>query len=151
MDHNLAKDVQIRSAGAAIALASNTNSLGSAIDTLGFDGVMFLVPIADSVATGVASASVEQCDTSGGSYAAVDGDAVSATCATNDDINNKFLVIDIHKPRERFVKLRRGSATANIAFGDAIAVLYGARSRPTSLGDIVAAAALAKPVSPAET
>ena len=149
--HNMARSVSILAAGAAIAAASNTNSLGNAIDMDGYDGCLFLVPIEDSVATGVASASVEQCDTSGGSYAALDDDLATATCAVNDDINQKFLVVDVWKPKEQYLKLRRVSATANIAFGSAIAVRYGARNRPTALGDIVAAAALASPLSPAET
>jgi len=149
--HNIAKDIQIRSAGDAIALASNTNSLGTAIDTDGFDGALFIVPIADSVATGVASASVEQSEASGSGYAALVGDDVSATCAVNDDINNKFLVIDVNKPKERYLKLRRTSATANIAFGNALCVLYGPRGKPTALGDIIAAAALSRVMSPAES
>lgn len=145
--HNLAKDVKILAAGAAIAAASNTNSLGNAIDTAGFDGVMFLVPIEDSVATGVATATVEQCDTSGGAYAAVAGadDVATKTCVADDDINQKYLVVDIWKPREQYVKLRRASATANIAYGSAIAVLYGAQARPTDLGAVLARALVTSP------
>lgn len=140
--HNILKDVKVLAAGAAIALASNTNSLGNAIDIDGFDGCLFLVPIEDSVATGVATATVEQCDTTGGTYAALVGDDVTTTCASNDDINQKFLMIDVFKPREQFLKLRRASATANIAFGTAIAILYNARSRPTSLGDVLSRAGI---------
>lgn len=146
--HNLFKDIKVLAAGAAIAAASNTNSLGNAIDTDGFDGCLFVVPIEDSVATGVATATVEQCDTSGGSYAALVGDDVTATCAVNDDINQKFLMIDVFKPREQYLKLRRASATANIAYGSAIAILYNAKSRPTSLGDVLSRAGV---VSPAES
>lgn len=145
--HNLFASLKVLAAGAAIAAANNTNSLGNAIDTAGFDGCLFVVPIEDSVATGVATISAEQCDTSGGSYAGLAGDTVTAASAENDDINQKFLVLDVFKPREQFLKLRRQSATANIAFGSAIAILYNAHQRPTALGDVLARAGV---VSPAE-
>lgn len=145
--HNLFASVKVLAAGAAIAAAANTNNLGNAIDLAGFDGVLFVVPIEDSAATGVATISAEQCDTSGGTYAALADDAVTATCVDADDLNQHFLVLDVFKPREQFVKLRRVSATANIAYGTAVAVLYNAHERPTALGDVLARAGV---VSPAE-
>lgn len=140
MGRNLAKDVKLLAAGAAITAASNINSLGNAIDMTGFEGVMFIAPIEDCVATGVATVQVEQCDTSGGSYEALAGDDVVLTSVADDDLNQKYVVIDIYKPRKQWVKLRRKSATANIAYASAIAVLYGAQSRPTALGAIATAA-----------
>ena len=145
--HNRAKDVKVLAAGAAIAAASNTNALGNAIDMTGFDGCMFVVPVEDSVATGVATASAEECATSGGSYQTLVGDDAAATCVVDDDLNQKFLVVDVWKPRAQFLKLRRKSATANIAYGSAVAILYGASQRPTALGDVLTRSL---PVSPAE-
>lgn len=145
---NMATDVKVMAAGAAIAAAANTNSLGNAVDTAGFDGVLFAVPIEASTATGIARASAEQCDTVGGTYAPVNDDLAEATCTVTNDLNQKFLLVDVWRPREQFVKLRRVSATANIGFGSAIAILYGAQSKPTSLGDVLARALA---VSPPET
>lgn len=146
--NNAVADLKILSAGGLIAAANNTNSLGTEIDTAGFDGCLFIAPITVSVATGVASASVEQAAAAGGAYAAVVGDDVSKASAADNDLNNKFLVIDVFKPRKRYLKLRRGSATANITFGPAIAILYNAHERPTALGDVLARAGV---VSPAES
>lgn len=144
---NLFKDLKIIAAGAAIANASNTNSLGNAIDMQGFDGCLFVVPIEDCANTGVATASVEQCDTSGGSYAALSGASAAKASAADDDMNQKYLVVDVHKPRKQYLKLRRASATANVAYGSAIAILYNARSKPTDVG---AALTRTGVVSPAE-
>lgn len=145
--HNLFKDVKVMNAGAAIAAASNTNDLGVAIDTQGFDGCLFIAPIADSTATGTVGASAEQSDASGGSYAALVGDDATAVSAINDDLNGKCLVVDVFKPRKQFLKLRRVTGVALGAFDRAIAILYNAQSRPTALGDVLARAGV---VSPAE-
>lgn len=145
--HNILKDLKILLAGAVVSAGSSINNLGNAIDMSGFDGCLFIVPINDSVATGVATASAEQCDTSGGSYAALVGDDAAKTCTVDDDLNGKFLIVDVFKPSKQYLKLRRKSATANIAYEAATAILYNARARPTDLGDVLTRVGV---VTPAE-
>lgn len=129
---NLLKNTKYYYIGAAVAAASNTDDDSDIVDTSGFEGCVFICPITDSVATGVATMTVEQNtanSTSG--MAALSSDAVAtATSATNDDLNGKFLIVDVYRPRERYLRVNRTSATANIAFGAVTAILYGARKAP---------------------
>lgn len=146
---NLLKNTKWYYAGAAIAAASNTDDDSAYVDMQGFDGVVFATPITDSVATGVATATAIQCDTSGGTYANLSGAVATATSAQNDDLNSKLLIVDVYRPQERYLKLTRASATANIAFGDVIAILYkGSKAPVAQLAAEVAASTTV--VSPAE-
>lgn len=127
---NMGKDLKFYHALAPISAASNTDSDSAAVDTQGFEGVIFIVPITDSVDTGVATATVKQCDTSGGTYAALSGAVATATSAANDDLNSHLLIVDVYRPLERYLKINLVSATANIAYGDTVAICYGAGKVP---------------------
>jgi hypothetical protein len=146
---NVLKNFVIKEVGAPIALASNTDSNSDRLDMSGYEGVVFICPITDSVATGVAALTVEQntADSDTG-MAALSGAVDNATCAVNDDLNDTLLVVEVHKPRERYVQAVRTSVTANIAFGSVVAILYGARKLPVSLDSTVQDGALV--ASPAE-
>ena len=145
----LANNVQFVYCLATDAAASNTDADGAVVDTANFDGCIFVTSIEDSVATGVATLTAMQCDTSGGTYAALSGAVATATSATNDDLNTKLLVVDVYRPRERYLKANITSATANIAFGATYAILYSGRVQPvTQLTAEVAQ--LTKVASPAE-
>lgn len=133
MTHMLLPAVSVREVGAPITAASNTDSNSDRIDMANWEGVVFIAAVTDSVATGVATLKVEQnsADSDTG-MAALSGATATATCASNDDINDKLLVIDVYRPRERYVQAVRTSATANIAFGSVVAILYGPRVEPVS-------------------
>jgi len=104
---------------------------------------MFVCPIEDSVATGVATLKVEQntADSDSG-MAALSGASATVTSATNDDVNGTLLVVDVYRPTERYVQAVRTSATANIAFGTVTAILYGPRELPVTAHATVAASAV---------
>ena len=146
MQH-LLKNVAIEHINAPIGAASSTDDDSAAVDTQGYEGVLFIIPITDSVATGVATLTIKQCDTSGGTYAALSGAVAAATCAVNDDLNEHVLVVDVYKPRERYLKSNLVSATANIAFGDSIAIKYGARKAPITqaTAEVAASTMVASP------
>lgn len=129
---NIANNMKFYYCLATDAAASNTDADGAVVDTQGFDGCVFVTSIEDSVATGVATLNVKQCDTSGGTYAALSGATATATSATNDDLNTKLLVVDVFRPRERYLKANITSATANIAFGATYAILYNGRYSPVT-------------------
>lgn len=130
---NLTKNFEIREVGAPIAAADDTDSNSDRIDMSGYESVTFICPITDSVATGVATLTAEQntADSDTG-MAALSGATATATCAVNDDVNNTLLVLEVNKPRERYVQCVRTSGTANIAFGNMIAILSKARTIPVS-------------------
>lgn len=134
----LTDHVEIREVGAPVAAASDTDDNSDRIDMTGFEGVVFVCPITDSVATGVATLTIEQntLDSDTG-MAALSGATATDTCAVNDDLNNQLLVIDIKCPQERYIQAVRTSGTANIAFGTLTAILYNPRTMPVSEDDTV--------------
>lgn len=144
----LSKDVEIKWLKGAVANASNTDDDSAIVDMQGFDGVMFLCPLTDSAQTGVASMAVQQnTANSATGMATLTGMTATVTSAANDDVNGKLLIADVYRPMERYLRVKRTSATANMAFGDVIAILYHGRTGPTAQA---AAAAIVASASPAE-
>ncbi len=135
---NLLKNIDIREVGAPVSAATGTDENSDRIDMSGYEGAIFITSITDSVATGVATQTIQQntVDSDSG-MAAVSGGASTVTCVTNDDINDTLLVTAIHKPLERYIQAVRTSATADIAFGSQIVILYGARKTPITQGATV--------------
>ena len=146
---NLLKNVSVREVGAPVAAANNTDSNSDRIDMSGYEGVMFVCAVTDSVQNGVATLKVEQntADSDSG-MAALSGASATATSATNDDLNDQLLVVDVYRPTDRYVQAVRTSSAANIAFGSVVAILYGARELPHSDDTTVLDSALV--ASPAE-
>ena len=146
---NLLKRIKIQEVGAPVAAAANTDQNSDRLDMSGWDGVMFIVSITDSVATGVATLTVEQnTSDSDTGMAALSGAVATKTCVVNDDINNQLLIVDVYRPRERYVQGVITSGTANIAFGNTIAIQYQGRKPPVTQPTSVAAST--QVVSPAE-
>lgn len=145
----LAKNSEVRYVGAAVAAANNTDSNSTIVDMAGWDGVIFVTTVTASTATSVVTLKAEQnTANSDTGMAALSGASASATCAVTDDLNGKTLIVSVHQPRERYVQAVRTSATANSAFGQVIAILYGPRTAPTAAASTTAASA--DTVSPAE-
>jgi hypothetical protein len=146
---NLSKNVKIMEVGAPVSAANNTDDNSDRIDMSGWEGVVFICPVTDCVDGGVATLKVEQntADSDTG-MAALSGASAAATSAANDDLNNKLLIVDVYKPRERYVQAVRTSATQNIAFGSVIAILYSGKLAPVTADASVLTATLA--VSPSE-
>lgn len=145
----LTKNCKIEEVLAPVAAASNTDSNSDILDMQNWDGVVFVVPITDSAATGVATLTVEQnTANSDTGMAALSGAAAAKTCVVNDDINNTLLIVDVYKPRERYVQGVITSATANIAFASMIAIRYRGRKAPITQATSVST--IVQPVSPAE-
>lgn len=142
----LSKAVEVKWLGAAVANAANTDDDSAIVDTQGFDGVMFVCPIIDSAITGVAKLIVEQnTANSGTGMAALAGMTAQAVSGANDDLNGKVLIADVYRPMERYLRVNRQSATANIAFGDVLAILYHGRKGPALQAGAAAIVAAASP------
>lgn len=135
--HGLSNNVEIRVVGAPVVAGSTIDNNSSIIDMQDYESVMFVASITDSVATGVATLTIQSSDAnSDGAMADVTGTAATVTSATNDDVNGTALVSEIYHPAKRYVQATRTSATANIAFGDVIAVLVP-RQKPSVNGATV--------------
>lgn len=130
--HGLSSNVEVRVVGNPVAAGSTIDDNSSRIDMADYESVMFIAPITDSVATGVATLTIQQSDAdSDDAMAAISGTAATVTCATNDDINNTCLQTEVYHPTKRYVQATRTSATANIAYGSVIAILVP-RTKPVT-------------------
>ncbi|MCA9903836.1 MAG: hypothetical protein KC547_08270 [Anaerolineae bacterium] len=130
---NLLNQIKWDYVKAAVAAANNTDDDSAIVDTQGYDGVVFVTTITDSVITGVATMTIEQNSANSGTgMAALSGAVATATSGANDDLNGKTLIVDVYRPRERYLRANRVSATANIAFGECHAILYKGIRTPVS-------------------
>ncbi|MDM7994325.1 MAG: hypothetical protein QUT30_01435 [Acidobacteriota bacterium] len=133
MNANIYSDLLVGEVGAPIANANNTDSNSDILDMSGYEGVIFIAPVTDSAAGGVATLTAEaNTANSDSGMAAITGAAATATCAINDDLNDKLLVVNVYRPQKRYIQAVRTSATANIAFGSLIAIRYGAKELPVT-------------------
>ncbi len=149
MIRNILDAVEIKEVLEPKSLATGTNET-DIVDMQGYDGVCFVTPITDSADTGVASMFLEQnSSNSDTGMTDLDGLTASATADGDDDLNGKLLIVDCYQPTERYVRANVKSATANIAFGNTIAILYDAKNMPVGDSDTVADSAQA--VSPDES
>ena len=142
MNGNLADNAVPVYAGDAVTAGSSIDNNSSRIDMAGYDGVLFIATITDSVATGVATLTVEENDAdSDAGMTALTGGSATVTSQANDDLNGTTLVVDVYKPEKRYVQAVRTSETANIAFGNVIAIPYSGRKLPLTADDTNSATA----------
>lgn len=136
--HGLSNDIETRVVGAAVAAGSTIDDNSSRIDMTDYESVTFITTMTDSVATGVATLEIQQSDAdSDDDMTAISGSAATATSATNDDLNGKALQTEVYHPAKRYVQATRKSATANIAYGEVIALLVP-RQKPVTAHSTIA-------------
>jgi len=110
------------------AVAAGTSLVTSAaVDMANFEGCKFYVPIG-TVVSGAATSVKLQGSDDNSTYADIEGSAVTVA----DDDDNKVVVIDIFRPRTRYLKALVVRATENATVDGIIAVRYGARVYPTT-------------------
>jgi len=137
---SLLEQIEIIKAADLISASSSIDTNTSRIDTAGCDGIMFITTITDSAATGIATLTAQSSTAdSDSAMAAITGASATATSATNDDLNDTLLIVDVFKPDERYVQGTLSSSTANIAYGQTIAIKYNVRSKPVTQGATVQA------------
>ncbi len=135
--HLISDNLEVRYVGAAISAGSSIDGNSSRIDMADYESALFVCTITDSVATGVATLKIEanDADSDTGMTAVTDASA-TATCAVNDDINGTVLAVELRNPQNRYIQAVRTSATANIAYGEVIAILKP-RRLPAAQGSTV--------------
>lgn len=135
--HGLLNNAEVRYVNDAITAASNTDDNSSRIDMTDIESALFIVPITDSVATGVATLTIEGNDAdSDTGMTAITGAAATATCAVNDDLNGTLLMVEVFRPATKYIQAVVTSATANIAYGATTVVLNPYR-KPVTQGATV--------------
>ncbi len=140
MFHQTTDELEFRYVGAAVAAGSSIDNNSSRIDMAGYESVTFVTTITDSVDTGVATLLIEQntVDSDSGMAAVTSPATASATVTSgaNDDLNGTLLVVEYRKPASRYVQAVRTSSTANIAYGEVLAILQPLR-KPAAQGATV--------------
>lgn len=143
---NLIKTKRVMPDGSGYAVAAGaTDVTSTAIDTQGYEGLRLILGFGAITSGAVTSVKAKQCDTSGGSYADLEGSSVTVA----DDDDNQIVTIDIYRPRERYIKLFTARATQNSVIDFLIVELYGSRTIPADNADATVIATELH-VSPAE-
>ena len=134
--HNLLSNVAVRRVMNAVA-AGQTDQTSSAIDTQGYDGVMIIASVGTLSAGAVTSLRAQSSSDDGGSdaYADLAGSDQAFAQATD---SNKQVVLDIFRPRERYIKAVLKRATGNAVIDGITAILYRSAQRPVVQGSTVA-------------
>lgn len=137
---NLSKNVKVTKILAG-ASSADTALTSSAVDMLGFEGVIFVGSITTVNAGNYAK--VQQSSDDG----VVDTYADLAGTKNVPGDNGDSFMIDVYRPAERYLKLVTTRAGAATVTGDVYAIQYGAREKPTSQGATIDAETH---ISPAE-
>jgi hypothetical protein len=121
------------------AVAAGTTDIEPAtgVDMAGFKGCYFIVLFGTITATAVTSIKVQSDTVSTMDTDPQDLTGTSITVAADDD--NQMAIVDVWNPRERYLRCVVDRGTANAVVDGIIAIKYGARKRPVTLGATVVA------------
>lgn len=137
---SLLKNIKITRVAAAAA-AAQTDVEGSILDMAGFAGVMFIAMTGDVTATSALALKAEQ-NTANSTAGMAELTGSASFTAAASDADSKVLVLDVHAPRERYVRAVLERGTANAVVDGIIAVQYKATHMPTAQDASVIASAL---------
>ena len=104
---------------ATVAGAADIES--AEVDCKGYEGVCFVTTVGVITAGGVQQLRAQQSDVSGSGYADLVGTAVTIA----DDDDGQTFWLEIHRPRERYLRVIVDRATQNAVVGEIYAILYG--------------------------
>jgi hypothetical protein len=119
--NHLIEEVKITTV-AAVATGTSTID-GTALDMAGWDGALFLIRLGSPATNN--NLRIRQCDTSGGTYADLEGTLVG------NHATDSPLIVDVKRPREQFLKYQvtRGTTTT---IDIAAIIQYRSRNRPAT-------------------
>ena len=139
--HSFSENFEVRYVGDAVVAGSSIDDNSTRIDVQDYETVTFMVPVTDSVDTGVAALTIQGNDIdSDTGMTAITGAIATVTSASNDDLNGKVLMVEVRNPATRYIQAVRTSATANIAYGTVTAILKPHRVPVTADSTIAASA-----------
>lgn len=124
---------QINATAAGVTVLTGPNSF----DMLGFDGVVFIAALGTLTASQVTFLGAQD-SADGTTWGAVGTAAAptnliagAQTPAALDADSNKLLVLDVFRPRRRFVRAVLYRGTANAVVDGVVAIRYEAKKLPT--------------------
>lgn len=111
-------------------VAAGTSAVNSdRVDTAGYEGVRFICGFGAIVSGAVTSVKARQ-NTADSDTGMADLEGSSQSVADTDD--NKIVIVDIRRPRERYVQLSISRATQNATVDFLVVELYGPRVKPVT-------------------
>ena len=127
---NLNSDVKVTRVMNAVA-AGTTDQNSSSVDMAGHDGVRFIALLGALTATQVTRVKAQQSSDDGVADAWADLTGTQ-TAAMDDADDDQCVVLEVHRPRERYVRLVVERGTANAVIDAVVAEQYGAREKPVT-------------------
>jgi hypothetical protein len=128
MAFNLSRAGKVTRISNAVA-AGTTAVTSAAIDMKGFDSCTFIVAFGTITTDGVQSVKAQQSsDNDADTYA----DLLGTSITVADDDDNQLVVLDIDKPRERYLKCVVSRATQNAVVDGIFAIQYNAQVQPVT-------------------
>jgi hypothetical protein len=125
------------------AVAGQGTSYSDTVDMLGHDSVTLVFAAGAIAGTGTIAVTAQQGSESGGGDAA---DLDEAVVNFTDAAGDKLALIEIYRPRERYVRLKVVRAVANSVIDGAFAILRDPKNIPvTQSSDIVGSVILSSP------
>lgn len=131
MGQQLTNKVKTQISNLAAAAASTDITDGFVIDTAGYEGCRFIVQFGTITSGAATSIKVQQAAAVTSTTALTSGaDLLGTGITVGDTDDNKLFIIDVYRPRERYLQLHILRATQNAVVNFAIAELYNARVLP---------------------
>ena len=128
--------------------AGTTSQNGSSVDMQGFNTVTFIAAFGTLTDTAVTGIKAQQSSDDGSSDTFADLEGTAKAIADTDD--NKLLVLEIVKPRERYVRPVITRGTANAVIDSVIAILSNKGPGKLPITEDATVAGSELHVSPAE-
>ena len=113
-----------------LAVSAAVDRNGAGLDMAGFDGVLMIVKMADIAVGATTSIKAQQSDDNGVTDAYSDLEDTGIAIAADDD--DQVFIIDLVKPRKRWVRLLVDKDAANATNECALYVQYAARNHPVT-------------------
>lgn len=146
MMQSFLKECKIVSVEDSVA-AGKATTVGEIVDTAGFDAACFIYKLGTVVDGAAVTLKIYQgTDSSVSDVAEISG--ASAAIAVTASDSEQQLVVDIVKPRERWLRPTIVTATQNVEIDWGVCILYNPDIKPIAQPDTIDASALV--ISPAE-
>lgn len=123
---------------AAAAIAAQTDVVSDVVDTQGYESIAFIAQLGDVSDTAELALTVSTNDANSTSNA-TETKATATHTADASDADDKMLIVDVNKPRERYVFATLSRGTANAVVDGMLAILYNSNERPVDIDASVVA------------
>jgi len=136
LEMSLLKNVEIVKCLNYTAAGTSDTLSGAILDMQGHDGVCFVAALGDITSGAVLTLAAQDGAASNLSDAAAITGAGALTAGASD-YDNKLLVLDVYRPKKRYIRATLARATQNAVVENIVALLYNVKSKPVTQGSTV--------------